>query len=740
MSLLSKGRGFCPVQKNFNHFQLIQDTKDYTRRCRLLEFFSESDPSLRPNIPPKLYVKSAWTPPSGRNAALDLYCDNMEKSILQNNVHCNTSRPKDNLSPSERQALYDFINNPRLTIREADKGGSIVVMDTSDYKSAILSMLHNPSLYKPLSSDPTSQHLAIIQSQIQSLTSLGVISPELSKYILLGEVSCPYFYGLPKIHKPKSNNSTLPPFRGIISQTNGPSVSASYWLDSIFKPLVADFCGSHWVRDTIHVLQKIQSLNSGNHLTPTTNIIAIDVVNMYNTIPHTEGISACRQALQSLSNYKRTEINGICSLLKLVLTLNNFSFDEVHYLQLTGTAMGTPVAPSYANIFMADFWRRHITPLPDQPFELLRYMDDIVAFHNGSSLQIHQFCSNLNLAHNTIKFTYSSPAQSAPFLDLSIHLIDNRLETDLYIKPTDSRFYLPPSSNHPKHIFRSIVYSGALRIKRICSLERWFSDRLQEFSDNLINSGYRINFITPIINKIKPLHREPLLSYKPKKTSNKRPIFVATHSGRLPDLPSLHKQHQHILQKSDKMSSCFPEPPLIALRQPPNLGNLLIKTKTHSSTSSNPPTQPPGNAPCCKARCKTCSFMKTTNTIEGNSFKRSMSHYITCESKNVVYLISCKVCPALYVGQTTTTLRARFNNHKYSILNKSNTPVGLHFNSHGHNGTNDISLQGIERIDPFSKARLNQRESFWMWNLGSHNVHSGLNIDEPFFKDLKFHT
>jgi hypothetical protein len=35
-----------------------------------------------------------------------------------------------------------------------------------------------------------------------------------------------------------------------------------------------------------------------------------------------------------------------------VLKKNNFTFNGDHYLQINGTAMGTKMAPSYANIFM----------------------------------------------------------------------------------------------------------------------------------------------------------------------------------------------------------------------------------------------------------------------------------------------------------------------------------------------------------------------------------------------------
>ena len=632
INLLAKGKGFCPVQKNFNFFQLIRDTKEYTRRCRLLEYFSDTEPNSGPNIPAKLYVKSNWTPPSGRNAALDLYCDNFEKSVLLSNNTISQHKVKDNLPALERKALYSLMNNPNLTIREADKGGSLVVMDTNQYNNAILSILANPTLYKPLPTDPTSTNLCLIQAQIRHLEHLKIIPPEIMKHIIHGEVSCPYFYGLPKIHKPKSPHTNLPPFRGIISQTHGPTVRASYWLDSVLNPLVPTFCGEHWVKDSIHVLQKLQTLNTDNHISSLTSIVAIDVVDMYNNIPHKEGIDACRLALKSHTSYNNLEISEICKLLHLVLTLNNFSFNNNHYLQLTGTAMGTPVAPSYANLFMADFWRKHISPLPNQPFQTLRYMDDIIVFHNNHPNDIFDFCNNINKTHNSIKFTHSNPDKTATFLDISIHIINNKAETDLHTKPTDSNRYLSPSSEHPKHIFRSVVYSGALRLKRICSLEQWLHIRIQQFTNNLLLSGYRKTFVQPIINQVLKQNRNTLLTYKTRRPNKQRPILVATHSQKLPKLGEIHKQHKNIIDKSDKLSACFTQPPLISLRQPPNLGNLLIRNKPPIPTpTSDEHTQPPSNHPCKKPRCKTCPFMKNTTLITTPNFKKALQHNINCE-------------------------------------------------------------------------------------------------------------
>ena len=191
------------------------------------------------------------------------------------------------------------------------------------------------------------------------------------------------------------------------------------------------------------------------------------------------------------------------------------------------------------------------------------------------------------------------------------------------------------------------------------------------------------------------------------------------------------------------MNELLPHPPLLALRQPRNIGSLLIKTKSKPPVNQNMNTAQFKNHPCENKKCKTCPFMTHTNKIQSNTFSTPLKHEIDCSTKNVIYLISCKICSKKYVGQTTTTLRARFNNHRYSVLKPKEgriTPVGQHFNSAGHHGVADIILQGLEVVDPPTKESLNERESFWLWNLGSHNSLSGLNVEEPFFNNLSLST
>ena len=54
----------------------------------------------------------------------------------------------------------------------------------------------------------------------------------------------------------------------------------------------------------------------------------------------------------------------LCDLIRMIPPVNNFSFNDKHYLQTHGTAMGTKMAPSYANLFLAKFETDSLTRVP----------------------------------------------------------------------------------------------------------------------------------------------------------------------------------------------------------------------------------------------------------------------------------------------------------------------------------------------------------------------------------------
>ena len=49
---------------------------------------------------------------------------------------------------------------------------------------------------------------------------------------------------------------------------------------------------------------------------------------------------------------------SVIEILSLILNKNSFTFNNEHFLQIHGTAMGSSMAPTYANIFMAILERK----------------------------------------------------------------------------------------------------------------------------------------------------------------------------------------------------------------------------------------------------------------------------------------------------------------------------------------------------------------------------------------------
>ena len=71
--------------------------------------------------------------------------------------------------------------------------------------------------------------------------------------------------------------------------------------------------------------------------------------------------------------------------------------------------------------------------------------------------------------HPTIKLTAHWSKTSIHFLDVTVSIAEGVIETDLYVKPTDSHRYRLSSSCHPFNCKKGIPYSQALRLNRICS-------------------------------------------------------------------------------------------------------------------------------------------------------------------------------------------------------------------------------------------------------------------------------
>ena len=227
--------------------------------------------------------------------------------------------------------------------------------------------------------------------------------------------------------------------------------------------------------------------------------------------------------------------------------MNNFTFNDKNYLQIHGRAMGTRMASSCANLFLAEFETDALSRAPYQPHTWWGYIDDIFVIWTHSVDDLQTFTTYLNNIHPTIKFTSNYSFTSIPFLDVSVSLINGKITTDLYTKPTDKHQYLLQPSCHPKHTKRAIPFSLALyRLRRICSSDDTLTKRTTELKTYLDKRGYNLSFLDQEIRRVHITRTEALASNS-KETSQtnqpKRvPLVITYNPGRSSKIRSAAKK------------------------------------------------------------------------------------------------------------------------------------------------------------------------------------------------------
>ena len=80
-------------------------------------------------------------------------------------------------------------------------------------------------------------------------------------------------------------------------------------------------------------------------------MVTADVVGLYPSIPHEAGLNALKEALDNREN-KTINTEDLIKMASFVLKNNLFEFNGKVKQQVSGTAIGTKFAPTYACIFM----------------------------------------------------------------------------------------------------------------------------------------------------------------------------------------------------------------------------------------------------------------------------------------------------------------------------------------------------------------------------------------------------
>ena len=460
--------------------------------------------------------------------------------------------------------------------------------------------------YQRLKKDPTPDHQSKIRAVVRSLQDKGSINQRTAQDLVETKVKAAHFYILPKIHKSLDN----PPGRPIVSSNQCPTERISPIVDLHLKPLVSAL--PSYIRDTKDFLFKLESLLP---LPPGAILFTMDVVGLYTNIPHDGGLTACEQVLQGRA-CQVPPTADIISLAKLVLELNSFTSNKQHYLQICGTAMGTRMAPSYANLFMGVLEKKILATAPydQKPLFYGRFIDDVFGVWVYGEGALLEFFQHANSAHPNIRFTYTF-GKMVDYLDATLRINGQSITSDLFTKPTDTHQYLLPSSDHPPHVHRHLPFGLGMRLRAIVSDDANLEDRLAELTGFLKARGYSEDLVKSQLTKVHSIPRSQTLSSSRRHTkdNNNRIPLVCRWNSHLSPLDKLLRESFPILQSNPHLRNTF-DLPLVAYKRPRNLRDLLT-SRPRADPNGPSKDRQNGTFPCEVARCKTCEVVRNIETF-----------------------------------------------------------------------------------------------------------------------------
>ena len=120
-----------------------KDITDFAGDLRLVELFSEN-PELDPSESSLVKIKSNFCPPQNRKSTLESVIKFLQKQRFYKKNFKNNS----NISNHEWQDILNLEKNKDIVIKETDKGGAVVIINTKHHLKMIRDHLNDETTYE----------------------------------------------------------------------------------------------------------------------------------------------------------------------------------------------------------------------------------------------------------------------------------------------------------------------------------------------------------------------------------------------------------------------------------------------------------------------------------------------------------------------------------------------------------------------------------------------------------------
>ena len=312
--------------------------------------------------------------------------------------------------------------------------------------------------------------------------------------------------GLPKTHKAQV------PLRPIVPMDSSPFHQLAQWLVTCLKPIRDKLC-RHSLKDTFEF---IECLNGASLKDQT--MASFDVQSLFTSVPLAEVVDLIHDYALEHRIQLELPVLHLCKLIKLCTMNVQFIFNGQFYHQIDGVAMGSPLGPVLADIFMA-FLEMQAKTVIGEATLYKRYVDDIFVMCATPGLTI-SILDHLNTLHRNIKFTIEHEKDDQlPFLDVNLfRRPDGSICRGIYRKKTWTGQFMHFKSFVPIAYKRAIVRTLYQRIRKICTPDM-LPKEVELIRTTLIHNGYPARFIDK--------HSRPKPDRTVEMTVPRKPVYIS---------------------------------------------------------------------------------------------------------------------------------------------------------------------------------------------------------------------
>ena len=297
----------------------------------------------------------------------------------------------------------------------------------------------------------------------------------------------PRLYGLPKTHKPEV------PLRPILSLVGSAEHKLARFLNNLLEPVTKRF-STYALKDSFAFAEKIRGTPAGN-----TYMVSFDVRSLFTNVPLEETINICADALYRDNQLKLLKCNFI-ELMRKATSAIEFSFNGEMYRQKDGVAMGSPLGPTLANIFMGYLEEKYFCN-NKEPVVYYRYVDDCFVLFNNKEECKNMF-DDFNRMHPSIKFTLETENDNKlSFLDILMERKDDKFYTSVFRKKTFTGQYVNYHSYCSDKRKINLIRTLCDRAKKICS-PNYLDNEIRNIKDILLDNGFPESLIVNTIKRV----------------------------------------------------------------------------------------------------------------------------------------------------------------------------------------------------------------------------------------------